>query len=118
LDRETLPHGEPPDEPVELRDDLGAPVQVQERVDPFLGGHESQVIEPGDLGGREVEVGELKLKELRAYATKELGPKFDIREFHDQVLDNGAVPLDILETRIKAWVKDVKEKGTKSGLTS
>jgi len=42
---------------------------------------------------------------LRAYATKELGPKFDIREFHDQVLDNGAVPLDILETRIKAWVK-------------
>jgi len=55
-------------------------------------------------------IGELKLKELRAYATKELGEKFDVRQFHDQVLDNGALPLDILETRIKEWV--AKRKGT------
>ena len=53
-------------------------------------------------------IGELKLKELRAFATKELGEKFDIREFHDQVLDNGALPLDILENRIKEWVSAKK----------
>ena len=49
-------------------------------------------------------LGELKIKELRAYATKELGDKFDVRHFHDQVLGNAAVPLDVLETRIKSWV--------------
>jgi uncharacterized protein (DUF885 family) len=49
-------------------------------------------------------IGQLKLKELRAYATRELGPKFDVRQFHDQVLDNGALPLDILEQRIRDWV--------------
>jgi uncharacterized protein (DUF885 family) len=49
-------------------------------------------------------IGELKYKELRAYAAKELGGKFDIRQFHDQVLDNGALPLDILEKRIREWV--------------
>src|SRR5207249_10417639 len=38
-------------------------------------------------------IGELKFKQLRADATKALGPKFDIRQFHDQVLDNGALPL-------------------------
>ncbi len=50
-------------------------------------------------------IGDLKLKELRALATKELGDKFDIRQFHDQVLNNGALPLDILEKRIKDWVR-------------
>src|SRR5439155_20953973 len=55
-------------------------------------------------------IGELKIKELRAYATKELGAKFDIRQFHDQVLDNGALPLDLLERRIKTWVSERKGK--------
>jgi len=49
-------------------------------------------------------IGELKLKELRAYATKELGDKFNVRAFHDQVLDHGALPLDVLEKTIKEWV--------------
>jgi uncharacterized protein (DUF885 family) len=49
-------------------------------------------------------IGQLKLKELRTYATKELGEKFDIRAFHDEVLGNGALPLDVLEKRIKEWV--------------
>jgi uncharacterized protein (DUF885 family) len=49
-------------------------------------------------------IGELKFKELRAYAQKELGPAFDIREFHDEVLQRGAVPLDLLEQNVKAWV--------------
>ena len=49
-------------------------------------------------------MGELKIKELRAFAEKTLGGKFDIRKFHDEVLRHGAVPLDILETQLKAWV--------------
>jgi uncharacterized protein (DUF885 family) len=55
-------------------------------------------------------IGELKLKELRAHATKELGAKFDIRQFHDQVLDNGALPMDILEKRVKDWVAQRKRQ--------
>jgi uncharacterized protein (DUF885 family) len=49
-------------------------------------------------------IGELKFKELRAGAQKELGPAFDVRAFHDEVLRHGAVPLDLLEQNIKAWV--------------
>ncbi|MBN4688600.1 DUF885 family protein, partial [Escherichia coli] len=49
-------------------------------------------------------IGELKIKELRALAEKELGPKFDIREFHAEVLKDGAVPLDVLEAKIKRWI--------------
>ncbi len=49
-------------------------------------------------------VGELKFKELRAYATRELGPRFDVRRFHDQVLDGGALPMELLEKRLKTWV--------------
>jgi len=52
-------------------------------------------------------IGELKFKELRAFATKELGGRFDIRAFHDEVLDSGALPLDILEHRVKLWVKAI-----------
>lgn len=53
-------------------------------------------------------MGQLKIKELRAYATKELGDKFNIREFHDHVLNGGALPLDVLEGRVKAWVAEKK----------
>ena len=55
-------------------------------------------------------IGQLKLRELREYATRELGDKFDVRQFHDQVLGNAAVPLDILERRIKDWVASKKAK--------
>jgi uncharacterized protein (DUF885 family) len=49
-------------------------------------------------------IGQLKILELRAHAQKALGDKFDIHAFHDQVLDGGALPLDVLEQRIDAWV--------------
>ena len=48
--------------------------------------------------------GELEIKALRKYAEQELGPRFDIRAFHDQILSQGALPLDVLDTRIRGWV--------------
>jgi uncharacterized protein (DUF885 family) len=58
--------------------------------------------------------GELKLKELKARAKKELGERFDVRKFHDAVLLGGALPLDILEQRIDAWIAREKAAPTKS----
>jgi uncharacterized protein (DUF885 family) len=53
-------------------------------------------------------IGQLKILELRARAQKELGDKFDIRAFHDQVIDSGALPLDVLDERITAWIASQK----------
>ena len=49
-------------------------------------------------------IGELKIRELRALAEKELGPRFDLRAFHDVLLLQGAVPLDVLEGMVKDWI--------------
>jgi uncharacterized protein (DUF885 family) len=54
-------------------------------------------------------IGQLKIRELRAFAEKELGPKFDLRLFHDEVLKNGALPLNVLETHLKEWVAKRKQ---------
>ncbi len=51
-------------------------------------------------------IGELKIQELRAYAQEKLDAKFDIRAFHDQVLLRGAIPLDVLDQRIRSWVDE------------
>lgn len=48
--------------------------------------------------------GQLKILELRERAKQKLGAKFDIRNFHDEVLDSGALPLDILEKRVDTWI--------------
>ena len=48
--------------------------------------------------------GQLKILELREKAKAALGAKFDIRAFHDEVLDSGALPLDVLEARVNAWI--------------
>jgi len=49
-------------------------------------------------------VGQLKILELRARAEAALGPRFDIKAFHDQVLNSGSLPLGILEEKIDAWI--------------
>ncbi|GLH68188.1 DUF885 domain-containing protein [Geothrix edaphica] len=53
-------------------------------------------------------VGQLKILELRDEAKRQLGAKFDIRKFHDELLGAGALPLDVLDRRIKAWVAEQK----------
>ncbi len=53
-------------------------------------------------------MGQTKILELRARAQKELGAKFDIRAFHDAVLDQGPLPLDLLDTKINEWIATQK----------
>jgi uncharacterized protein (DUF885 family) len=70
-------------------------VEVQNETDRYI-------VWPGQALG--YKIGSLKITELRERARKELGPKFDIRAFHDEVLGAGALPLDVLEQRIGGWI--------------
>ncbi|MEE8334817.1 MAG: DUF885 domain-containing protein [Candidatus Neomarinimicrobiota bacterium] len=54
-------------------------------------------------------IGELKIKELKNFAEKELGDKFNIRNFHDLILGHGSLPLNILEDQVKVWVNQQRE---------
>jgi uncharacterized protein (DUF885 family) len=55
-------------------------------------------------------LGQLKFRELRERARKELGPQFDLRKFHDEMLDGGTLPLDLLEARTDRWIAQQKGK--------
>ena len=66
---------------------------------------------PGQALG--YKIGQLKILELRERAGKELGEKFDLRGFHDEVLGAGALPLDVLEARVNGWIAE--QKGTAGG---
>jgi uncharacterized protein (DUF885 family) len=55
-------------------------------------------------------LGQLKFRELRDRAQKALGPKFDIRKFHDEMLDGGTLPLDLLDARTDKWIAEQKAK--------
>jgi len=54
-------------------------------------------------------VGQLKIRELRTRASNELGDKFDVREFHDQVLKDGSLPMSVLEAKIDRWIAAKKK---------
>ena len=51
-------------------------------------------------------IGQMKIRELRSEAQKKLGERFEVRKFHDAVLEEGAVPLSVLEARIKRWMDE------------
>jgi uncharacterized protein (DUF885 family) len=55
-------------------------------------------------------LGQLKIRELRERARKELGAKFDIRTFHDEMINGGTLPLDLLEARTDKWIAEQKSK--------
>ena len=55
-------------------------------------------------------LGQLKFRELRARAQGELGAKFDIRSFHDEMLNGGTLPLDLLDARTNEWIAEQKAK--------
>ena len=55
-------------------------------------------------------LGQLKFRELRERARKELGAKFDIRTFHDEMINGGTLPLDLLEARTDKWIAEQKSR--------
>jgi uncharacterized protein (DUF885 family) len=70
-------------------------VEVQSETDRYM-------VVPGQ--GLAYKVGQLKILELRERAKQALGDRFDLREFHDVVLDSGALPLDVLSDQVDAWI--------------
>ena len=81
-----------------FREHFGDPQEVE--VDRYIA-------IPGQALG--YKVGQLKILELRKKAQDKLGPAFDIRAFHDRVLGAGALPMDLLESRIDSWIASVKK---------
>lgn len=74
-------------------------VEVQSETDRYI-------VWPGQALA--YKIGQMKIVELRERARRELGPRFDVRGFHDQILGAGALPLDILEARIDGWIRREK----------
>jgi uncharacterized protein (DUF885 family) len=66
------------------------------------------ILNPGQALG--YKIGELKIKALRVKAQQALGDKFDVRRFHNAVLDDGALPLTLLEARIDDWIEGEKAR--------
>jgi uncharacterized protein (DUF885 family) len=79
-----------------LANRAATPVDTVSEIDRYIGW-------PGQATA--YKVGELKIRELRARAEAELGAAFDVRAFHDALLDGGSVPLPVLEAKIERWIE-------------
>lgn len=82
-----------------LANTAGTEVDLSSEVDRYIGW-------PGQACA--YKIGELKIRELRARAAKELGSGFDLRAFHDTLLGGGALPLPVLEKLVGRWIEDRK----------
>ena len=60
-------------------------------------------------------IGQLTIRKLREEARAQLGPKFDIKAFHDEIINGGAMPLDLLQERVQAWIKAQAPRTASSG---
>jgi uncharacterized protein (DUF885 family) len=69
---------------------------IQAETDRYIGG-------PGQACS--YKLGQLKIRELRERAKQQLGPKFNLKTFHDEILSGGALPLDLLQARVDRWIK-------------
>lgn len=85
-----------------IRNTALSPLNIKTEVTRYMGW-------PGQATA--YKIGELKIRELRARAEEALGEQFDIRSFHDAILEEGALPLDILEIKINAWIAQQAESG-------
>jgi uncharacterized protein (DUF885 family) len=72
-----------------------APSDVESEVERYIAW-------PGQALG--YKVGDLRIQALRRRAEAELGAKFDVRDFHREILSDGAVPMDVLEAKVERWI--------------
>ena len=83
-----------------MKDNMPKPeADIRVEVDRYI-------VNPGQA--LSYKIGQMKFQELKALARKELGTAFDVRRFHDAVLGDGALPLDILEKRMNEWLAQEK----------
>ena len=76
---------------------------------------ERYIVWPGQALG--YKVGQLRISAMRARAEAALGPRFDIRAFHSQLLRDGALPLAVLEAKIDRWIEAQKALTASAGTT-
>ncbi|HXM69996.1 MAG TPA: DUF885 domain-containing protein, partial [Thermoanaerobaculia bacterium] len=74
-------------------------LEIENEIDRYI-------VQPGSVPA--YKIGELEIRKLRRYAEAELGPRFDVRAFHDRILGGGALPLDLLGKSVHEWVAEVK----------